>query len=180
MPNDTRQFYTVWKIKDHLTMPDPEEKKTRYHTYLFVQKEEDLTDNNNDPQHVVGWTHEVTGDISTSTGMVYVHKPVHRSPAYGEAFYAKELLGRVPADEYPENVDGVCQSIKPPWCQKKFNAQTMRYEGVVFEEGEGEVRGGMKWRFYAPGEERKPYFKCTEWVEEKVVPKLVADRIIVD
>ncbi|EAS29149.3 uncharacterized protein CIMG_07895 [Coccidioides immitis RS] len=181
MPDATPEFYTVWKIQERLTIPDPEETKTRYHTYLFIQKNDTSNNGSNDtptpPGDVSGWTHEVTGDIATSTGMIYIHKSVTASPEYSGAFYAKHLLGRVRADAYPGNVDGVCRSIKPPGCQKKFNMVTMRYEGVVSDD-DGE--GGRKWRFYEPGEERKGYFKCTEWVERNVVPKLQRDGILVD
>lgn len=181
------EYYNAWRIREHLTMPDPEETKTRYHTYLFIEHN-DAT--NNPPasddavtsptsSNIMGWTHEVTGDISTSTGMIYLHKPVPRSPENSEVFYSKEFLGRVPADGYPKNVDEVCRSIQPPGCQKKFNPETMRYEGVVFEGSNAGGGEGRSWRFYKPGEERKGYFKCTEWLVERVLPKLVAEGMIV-
>lgn len=181
--------YGAWKIKEHLTIPDPEETRTRYHTYLFIQK--DTTNNSpasqddapappmSNDDNFAGWTHEVIGDISTSTGMTYLHKPVACSPEHSEVFYAKQFLGRVRADGYPGNVDGVCRSIRPPGCQKKFNTGTMRYEGVVFEDGDADDGVRRAWRFYEPGEERKGYFKCTEWLEERVVPRLVADGVII-
>lgn len=185
----TVEYFTAWKIKEHLTMPDPEETRTRYHTYLFIRKDTStsspLADKENttappmsDDDNIAGWTHEVTGDISTATGMNYLHKPVACSPEHSDVFYAKQFLGYVRANGYPGNVDVVCQSIPPPGCQKKFNTETMRYEGVVFEDVDGD-EGRRTWRFYEPGEERKAYFKCTEWLEERVLPKLVADGVIV-
>ncbi|KAI1974371.1 hypothetical protein LOZ53_002835 [Ophidiomyces ophidiicola] len=169
------EFYSVWLIKERLTIPDPEETTTRYHTYLFVQKPSDASPLNGE-NAIAGWIHEVAGDIVTSTGMRYVHKPVLQSPEFSDVFHAKRYLGRVNAGAYPENVDSVCRSIKPPGCQKKFNTTTMKYEAVVF--GEGDANGG--WRFYRPGEKRKAYFKCTEWVEQKVIPKLVEDGILTE
>ena len=179
------RYYNVWKVKDRLLIPDPEETTTRYHTSIFVQTRPeantrcthdtptDTTQSESphiNPVEIHGWIHEVTGDISCSTGMTYIRRPAAHAPESSETFHAKYFLGYVLAAEYPGNVERVCRAVAPPHCQKRFNLETMRYEGFK-EDGS----------FYGTGEKRElGYFKCTEWTEERVVPMLVAEGVLVE
>ncbi|KAM5454298.1 hypothetical protein MaudCBS49596_002315 [Microsporum audouinii] len=140
--------YEVYKVKHMLAMQDPEETETRYHTILFI-----VTDDNGD-----GYTHHVTGDITA--GMTYQCRRDERPEAL-ETFHKKEFLGLVSKSKHPAEVDRVCLSIPAPHSQKRFNPQTMRYEQFKPDGS-----------FYAPGEPRPRYFKCTEWIENKVIPAL--------
>lgn len=173
------KFYKVWLVKDRLLMPDPEETTARYHTSIFIETRPttNKTDGHDttadghqdktrthDMDEIHGWIHEVTGDISTSTGMTYIRRPALHAPESSETFHAKEFLGFVLASEYPDNVERVCQAVSPPHCQKKFNTVTMRYEGFKPDGS-----------FYGVGERAgkgPEYFKCTEWTEQKVIPML--------
>ena len=150
-------------------MPDPEEPCTRYHTYILVQNHPVQVENpESDPRlssdgETYGWVHEVTGDIASPQGMIYLHRPVTCAPQLSETFHTVEFLGQVLAAGYPDNVDRICRAEPPPPCQKKFNACTMRYEAINAGDGAGAGR----------------YFKCTEWTEERVIPALYREGVLV-
>ncbi|KAL4783105.1 hypothetical protein BJX76DRAFT_358339 [Aspergillus varians] len=141
--------YEAYIVKSTLAMQDPDEPETRYHTVIFI-----VTNDNGS-----GVSHDVNGDITS--GMTYQVKEAPK-PETSETFHRKEFLGLVQKAKYPEEVDRVCRSVPPPHVQKRFNTRTMRYEQFKPEDGS----------FYAPGETRPRYFKCTEWTEGKVVPAL--------
>ncbi|EFW20641.1 hypothetical protein D8B26_003021 [Coccidioides posadasii str. Silveira] len=140
--------YEAYKVKYTLAMQDPEETETRYHTVIFI-----VTDDNGD-----GYIHHVTGDITA--GMTYQPKQ-GKQPETSQTFHRKEFLGLVQKSKYPDEVNRVCMSVPPPHAQKRFNPQTMRYEQFKPDGS-----------FYAPGERRPKYFKCTEWTETKAIPAL--------
>jgi hypothetical protein len=92
--------------------------------------------------------------------MKYESKEAER-PEGSEAFHSKQLIGAVLASSYPTTVDEVCRALQPPGRQKAFNIQTGRTEPI---KPDG--------TFYEPGEQRRPLFKCTEWIEQLAIPAL--------
>jgi hypothetical protein len=147
--------YEVYKVKYNLTLQDPEETSTRHHTVIFI-----ATDTNSSG----GYIHEVVGDLVS--GMTY-RTQRGSQPETSPTFHAKEFLGLVARDRYPGEVDRVCMALPPPQARKRFNPETARYEAFNPDDG-----GGGGGSFYAPGECRPKYFKCTEWVEMRAVPAL--------
>lgn len=151
------QYYNVFKVKYHLAMQDPDEPQTRYHTILFVEKDPSPAGNGG------GYIHNVTGDLTSPSGMYYETKYEHSRPETCETFHRKEFLGRVRAVDYHASaVDEICRARPPPQRQKAFNPRTMRTEAC---RPDGEFYSDL-------GEMRPPYFKCTEWTEEKVIRAL--------
>ncbi|WEW57727.1 hypothetical protein PRK78_003194 [Emydomyces testavorans] len=146
--------YEVYKVKYNLAMQDPEETETRYHTVIFV-----VTDDDGD-----GTVHHVTGDITS--GMKYQRRPGTR-PESSQTFHSKEFIGWIAKSKYPTEIDNVCMSVPAPHAQKRFNPQSMRYEAFKPDGS-----------FYAPGEDRPRYFKCTEWTENKAIPALCQAGVI--
>ncbi|EER42870.1 conserved hypothetical protein [Histoplasma capsulatum H143] len=78
-----------------------------------------------------------------TAGMAYLPKQ-GKQPETSQTFHRKEFLGLVQKSKYPEEVN-----------------RTMRYEQFKPDGS-----------FYAPGEPRPRYFKCTEWTETKAIPAL--------
>ncbi|RMJ26886.1 hypothetical protein PHISP_02255 [Aspergillus sp. HF37] len=151
-PQSSHYYYEVYKVKYKLALQDPEETETRHHTVLFI-----ATDANGD-----GCIHEVVGDIVT--GMAYQTRR-DSQPESSPSFHDKEFLGLVAKTRYPGEVNRVCMALPPPHAQKRFNPTAARYE--AFKPG---YDGGVS--FYARGEGRPKYFKCTEWVENRAIPAL--------
>ncbi|KAI9841646.1 MAG: hypothetical protein M1837_000493 [Sclerophora amabilis] len=150
------QYYSAFKVKYRLGMQDPEETEARHHTVLFIETDLDGA----------GWIHDVSGDLTSSSGMQYLRTEGCR-PEICETFYNKKLLGRVHARDYPAAVERVCHAHPPPHRQKAFNAKTMRTEAC---RPDG--------TFYSTDEPRPRFFKCTEWIEDKVIPDLYRVGII--
>jgi hypothetical protein len=146
--------YAVFKVKEHLLLQDPDETSTRYHTVIFVETDQDGS----------GWIHQVAGDITT--GMQYERKRSGK-PEASESHYTKQFLGHISVSDYPAAMDTICQSIPPPHKQKAYNAKTNRTEAC---KADG--------TFYGLGETRPPFFKCTEWTEQKVIPALLAQGVM--
>jgi hypothetical protein len=146
--------FKVFKVKDKLDMPDPEETETRYHTVIFVRTSLDGS----------GWVHHVTGDITN--GMKYERKPGN-APESSEVFHRKDVLGNVQASDYPDAMDRILLLQPPPHPRKAFNIRTYKTEAC---KPDG--------TFYGQHEQRPKFFKCTEWVEEKAIPALLQGGII--
>ncbi|KIW62808.1 hypothetical protein PV04_10939 [Phialophora macrospora] len=143
----------VYKVRSN-TIPDPDMPGRRYHTALFVQN----TDNDE------GTIHQVTGDLVT--GMTYEVKRAQR-PEDSQDFHDKELLGTVEPSQYPAFFDQICRQQPPPPKQKKFNLATRRTEQTKSDGS-----------FYAPGEQKAPMIKCTEWTELQAIPALIKAGIL--
>jgi hypothetical protein len=174
-PPTSTSIYPVYKICHKIAIPDPDMRQPRFHTVLFVliSSSPSLDPNIPGPTPSAsvpfspsgsGFIHHVTGDLVT--GMRYETRP-ETNPQELETFHDAELLGTVDADTYPGNVDAVCRACEPPGRQKGFNVWTGRTEPLK--------EGGV---FYEPGEEKKRLVKCTEWVEEGVIPALTRAGVL--
>ncbi len=87
-------------------------------------------------------------------------------PELSQAFYSKQLLGKVKASRYSA-IGTICAQQPAPHKQKKFNPKTMKTEPI-------KPNGD----FYQPGEPRARLIKCTEWTVERAIPALQAARIL--
>src|ERR1051326_2415691 len=79
----------------------------------------------------------------------------------------KEYRGHISATDYPASMDAICHAIPPPHKQKAYNAKNNRTEAC-----------NADGTFYSPGEIRSPFFKCTDWTEQEVIPALLAQGVI--
>ncbi|KAE8146852.1 hypothetical protein BDV25DRAFT_161623 [Aspergillus avenaceus] len=153
------EYYEVYLARFNLAIQDPDLPAPRYHTTIFVK-----TATNND-----GTEHQVTGDITSATGMTYF--PQERSsPEYSQTIHSFEKLGVTPASRHPADWERVLRSLPAPPQQKAFNIRTMKTE--PFKTLDPLV-------FYEPGESRRPLVKCTEWALERALPVLRANGLIV-
>ncbi|KZF19550.1 hypothetical protein L228DRAFT_241763 [Xylona heveae TC161] len=145
------QSYKVYKVQYRLGFQDPAFVETRYHTVVFVETDADGG----------GWTHEVTGDIVSTSGMVYQSN--HGSaPDKSETYHQKLFLGWIAATEHLTALDNLLRSLPPPPRQRWFNPKTMIYEQC---RPDGTL--------YGPNETRPPYRKCTEWTEQQAIPAML-------
>ncbi|KAI1061623.1 hypothetical protein LB506_011855 [Fusarium annulatum] len=100
-----------------------------------------------------GTLYHVTGDVTSADGMSYER---YTSP-----------------DVHPEQWSSVLASLSTPPQQKASNP---RKQGRV--EPFKDKIGNYEYVFYADGEERKPLWKCTEWVEWHAIPALHEHRLL--
>lgn len=149
------QGYNVYKVQYRLGIPDALTPGTRYHTVVFVETDADRG----------GYIYHVTGDLATATGMIYQCKKGPK-PEDSLKFYRKTYLGQIRVSDFQE-IGRLLQSIPPPPRQRIFLPTTMRYEQC---KPDGTL--------YGPHEERPPYFKCTEWTEQRAIPTLERAGII--
>ncbi|PWY96702.1 hypothetical protein BO94DRAFT_530080 [Aspergillus sclerotioniger CBS 115572] len=145
--------YSVYLIKTHLAIQDPDLPSPRYHTTIFVET---------DPITGSGHIHEVDGDITSREGMHYHSRSAPR-PETSDTFFSRTLLGHTPAAGYPETWDTVLKAVPPPPQQKAFNIKRMQTEPF---------KSLSPLVFYENGEERGPLMKCPEWVVDKAIPVL--------
>ncbi|KNB18043.1 hypothetical protein FOXG_15696 [Fusarium oxysporum f. sp. lycopersici 4287] len=94
-----------------------------------------------------GTLHHVTGDVTSANGMSY------------ESYTSSNV--------HPQQWSSVLASLPTPPQQKASNPKN---QGRV--EPFKEKVGGYGYVFYTDGEERKPLWKCTEWVEWYAIPAL--------
>ena len=150
------QGYRIYKVQYKLGLQDPAFTETRYHTVLFVETDADGG----------GRIHHVTGDIASSSGLMYQSKS-GRPPEQSDTFHQKFYLGLVRAADYPDVVEQLLQSLTPPPRQRRFNPSTMAWEQCKPD--------GTP---YGPHETRPPYRKCTEWTEQQAIPTLQQHGLI--
>ncbi|KAF5710567.1 hypothetical protein FGLOB1_5398 [Fusarium globosum] len=100
-----------------------------------------------------GTLYHVTGDVTSANGMSYESRE-SPDPAQLEGYH---FLASLPT---------------PP--QQK--ASNPRKQGRV--EPFKEKIGDYEYVFYADGEERKPLWECTEWVEWYAIPALHEHRLL--
>ncbi|KAH7357022.1 hypothetical protein BKA65DRAFT_495982 [Rhexocercosporidium sp. MPI-PUGE-AT-0058] len=98
--------------------------------------------------------------------MVYATR-VGEKPEATDIFHAKEFLGTISAEDYPDEMDRVLSEQPPPPKQKHFNIRTMKTEQMKSD--------GL---FYEVGESRPPMIKCTEWTENQAIPALYHSGIL--
>ncbi|KAI0382929.1 hypothetical protein F5Y04DRAFT_35392 [Hypomontagnella monticulosa] len=149
-------YYRVWKLKAKLAIQDPDMSGERFHHSVFVETDDDGS----------GIKFHVTGDITS--GMSYESKP--HNPQSPDTEETKELLGYTNARTVPNEWDALLNQQKPPPKQKAFNIETMKTEPV---------KSWEPLTFYSPGEQRRPLWKCTEWIEHQALPALYGAGFIV-
>ena len=147
-----RDCYRVYRVREHLGLQDPDTDPnvTRYHNSIFVE-----TNNNGS-----GTIYQVTGDVSSRCGMYY-ETNLTEPPDKSVSFFDKELLGFVPVKHYPADFDEVCRAQPSPPQQKAYNIQANQYQPIKPDR-----------TLYAPGKQRVPLVKCTEWTEQQAIPAL--------
>jgi len=155
------EWYTVWKLGFSLSLQDPDVPGVRYHTTIFVET---------NPTSHFGDLHQVTGDITSPQGMRYEKQP-RADPYQSHTFHSKEFLGYVQASSYPQAWETLLASVPTPPQQKAFNPATMRTEPF---------KALNPLTFYGQGEARPPLIKCTEWTEQRAIPRLQAAGLIKD
>ncbi|ELQ42916.1 hypothetical protein OOU_Y34scaffold00183g3 [Pyricularia oryzae Y34] len=155
------QYLDVFLLKFSLAMADPDLPQPRYHHVVFVQTNAD--DGSGVKFHVVG-------DITSLGGMTY-ESTEFGNPLDDPAFHGSDLLGFTIGDGFRRRWDEVLGGLPTPPKQKEYNVATGRTELV------------KTWNplaFYAPGEERQPPWKCTEWTMDHAIPALWKNGLIVD
>jgi hypothetical protein len=148
--------YPVYKVKFHISLPDPHMPPGRKHHAIFVQTGEDNS----------GVLYNVVGDITSIGGMTYESERTE-DPRTLETFDSEELLGYTDADSHPEQWNSVLGSLPTPPQQKAPNPQN---QGRV--EPFKEKINDYEYVFYGPADEPKPLWKCTEWTEQYALPTL--------
>ncbi|KAL4947039.1 hypothetical protein BDW69DRAFT_204821 [Aspergillus filifer] len=164
--------YKVYLLLYTLAIQDPDLPQPRYHTTIFVETcppspspstpNPDSDFNSTTPSLGTGTIHQVTGDITSTTGMHYLPQPKSSMDAEQQP-HSIEFIGLTPKSTYPEQWNKLLRSIKPPGQQKAFNVRTMRTEPFKTLD---------PLTFYEEGEERTPLVKCTEWTLNEAVPAL--------
>ncbi|KAJ4004039.1 hypothetical protein NW752_010880 [Fusarium irregulare] len=147
------KWYPVLKVKSKMALPDPDMPAGRFHHSIFVEHEDDGS----------GTVYHVVGDVTSKRGMSYESKKTE-NPEELETFHSKELIG------YTNSInqwDSVLSALSTPPQQKASNPKK---QGKV--EPFKDKIGDYEYVFYSPGEERKPLWKCTEWVEWYAIPTL--------
>lgn len=152
----------MYKVKSDVGFPDPHMPPGRLHHSIFVQTTEDGS----------GINYEVTGDITSMGGMTYQSKPAE-DPTTLDTFQSREFLGHTSAANQETNWENVLSSLPTPPQQKAANLAKM---GQVEPFKERLASGGFV--FYKDGEERRPLWKCTEWVEQYAIPTLLDKGLI--
>jgi hypothetical protein len=149
----------VYRLKFKMGMQDPDVDGERQHTTLFVATG---ANGSGDQFHV-------TGDVTSTGGMVYERK-TDQDPRLAEDLHSIVEIGATAIDEhYPESWDAVLQAWTPPQ-QKAFNISTMRTEPF---------KTLVPLVFYEPAEQKKVLLKCTEWTEQFAIPSLEARGLLV-
>ncbi|KAL4961127.1 uncharacterized protein BDV14DRAFT_204124 [Aspergillus stella-maris] len=149
------ETYKAYLLRYVLTIQDPDLPQPRYHTTIFVETSlpSPSTFNTTTPPLGTGTIHQVTGDITSPSGMYYFPQPKSDLDAEQQP-HSIEFIGVTPKSTYPENWDKLLRSIKPPGQQKMFNVKTMRT---------GPFKTLHPLTFYEEGEARRLLVECTEW-----------------
>ncbi|KAF5240673.1 hypothetical protein FAUST_4199 [Fusarium austroamericanum] len=150
------EWYPVFKVKNKMALPDPDMPPGRFHHAIFVEQEDDGS----------GTVYHVVGDVTSRQGMGYESKKAE-NPEELETFHSRELLGYTHSSQHPGIWDSVLSALPTPPQQKASNPKK---QGKV--EPFKEKVGDYEYVFYGPDEERKPLWKCTEWVERYAIPVL--------
>lgn len=152
-------YWNVFLARYSLGVADPDMPGTRYHTVLFVETGVDRS----------GLLHQVTGDITSDSGMCYTPQP-SEFPEHSESNISCERLGFTPVSKHPGHWERVLGAVPPPPKQKHFNPETKTTEPF---------KTRLPMTFYAPGEPRRPLIKCTEWTLERAIPALKQYGLII-
>ncbi|KAI1383593.1 uncharacterized protein F4822DRAFT_82222 [Hypoxylon trugodes] len=155
--SDSTQYYRVYKLKSKVSVPDPDIVGERFHHSIFVESNADGS----------GMKFHVTGDITA--GMKYEIQE-RFNPDGADMEHTKEPLGFTDRGTFPKQWDEILSQQAPPPKQKAFNIKTLKTEPVKTWE---------PLTFYAPGEQREPLWKCTEWTEYQALPALYDAGLIV-
>ncbi|KAI1827504.1 hypothetical protein F4861DRAFT_536071 [Xylaria intraflava] len=156
------KWHPVYKVKSTLALPDPHMPPGRLHHAIHVQTKQDGA----------GTLYNVVGDVTSTGGMTYESEETG-DPTTLETFHSRELLGYTHSDTHPDQWNEVLSSLPTPPQQKAPNPKN---QGQV--EPFKEKISDYQYVFYQPGEERKPLWKCTEWVERHAIPALLGNGLI--
>ncbi|KAF4446729.1 hypothetical protein F53441_9662 [Fusarium austroafricanum] len=154
--------HPVYKVKSTLSLPDPHMPPGRLHHAIFVETNENGS----------GIIYEVTGDVTSIGGMTYESTNAP-SPKESENFHSMDLLGYRNLDIPLEKWNSILSSLPAPPQQKVANTKK---QGQV--EPFKEKISDSEYIFYEPGDEKRPLWKCTEWIEQYAIPALWEHNLI--
>ncbi|KAF2220391.1 hypothetical protein BDZ85DRAFT_180444, partial [Elsinoe ampelina] len=131
----------------------------RYHEAIFVEENSETLD---------GTMFHVTGDVISSKGMYYQERWT-TNPRNDRFFHRLTPLGWVDKTDYDSGRIGeVLKALPTPPKQQGLDFWAKKEEGqptpMIWTKENGEP--------YAPGEERRPVFKCNEWLSQCALPAL--------
>ncbi|KAF2839714.1 hypothetical protein M501DRAFT_932994 [Patellaria atrata CBS 101060] len=152
----TARYYEVYKASYRLGMQDPLmlAGPKRFHNSIFVVTNADGS----------GWIHHVVGDLVS--GCRYERKK-GRAPQDSDSHEISIPLGRVRVEDYPQASENIMMTVPPPPRQRMFNPAT--YTTMPCK---------PDGTFYKAHETPIPYWKYTEWTEQKAIPALLQSGLI--
>lgn len=155
----TQVWHRVSKTEIDSAAYDPLDPVVRYHDGVFVE---------HDPDSGKGTLHHVTGDIIAARGMRYEERRGW-TPGQSANLQAITFIGYVSkADFDAGRISDVLRALPTPPKQQGLNfwernPRTGMHD-VIWTKEDGEP--------YAPGEPRRPIFKCNEWTAQYAIPAL--------
>ena len=88
-------------------------------------------------------------------------------PQESSTYHDMEYLGKIAKEHYPKEMDRILAALPAPPKQLRYNIETARTEQM---KPDG--------TFYAPGEQRPRFIKCTEWTNEQAIPALQSSGLL--
>lgn len=152
-------WYCVFKTEIDSAAHDPLDPVKRYHDGVFVEHESKIRR---------GQLYHVTGDIIGARGMRYDERRGWR-PGQSGRLHSMTAIGYVSkADFESGRISEVLCALPTPTKQQGLNfwqknPRTGMHD-IIWTKEDGEP--------YAPGEPRRPIFKCNEWTAQYAIPAL--------
>ncbi|KAM5491176.1 hypothetical protein MaudMau93_002199, partial [Microsporum audouinii] len=153
------EWYRVYKPELDTAAFDPLDPAKRYHEGILVETQPDCGK---------GTMFHVTGDIIAASGMRYAERDftLEKESTYLHNFPQIGWVQR--ADFHSGKISAILQELPRPTKQQGINfwevdPSTGRHE-IIWTRQDGER--------YGPGEQRRPTFKCNEWVHQHAIPAL--------
>jgi hypothetical protein len=153
------QWYRVYDVQLDTAAPDLIDPVKRYHEGVFVEW---------DPETHDGTMFHVTGDIIGASGMRYEEKTNYKASKSSHLRSYEQIGWVLPADFHSGNISNILRALPTPTKQQginfwEVNPVTLKHE-IIWTKEDGER--------YGPGEQRRPTFKCNEWVKLHAIPAL--------
>ncbi|KAK2767025.1 hypothetical protein FQN54_006343 [Arachnomyces sp. PD_36] len=166
---EPQQWYRVLQPEFDTVAHDPLDPPKRYHTGIFIETNQTRAE---------GKLFHVTGDVIAANGMWYEERQYHAARDLTETHrYDDTQIGWVLRADYDSGrIGSVLRALPRPTKQQGINfweidPVTGRHE-IIWTKENGER--------YAPGEERRPVFKCNEWTNRLAAPALRETGILRD
>ncbi|KAK2800969.1 hypothetical protein FQN50_007944 [Emmonsiellopsis sp. PD_5] len=141
----------------------------RYHEGVFVEL--DATTHK-------GTLFHVTGDIISANGMYYEERKDY-APSLSEHLFRNTQIGWVRKDDiHSGKITAILRGLPTPPRQQgldfwdKEKDPVTKQTKIIWMRQDGER--------YGPGEQRRPVFKCNEWIHQYAIPALRAAGVLHD